>query len=305
MWCLLFALALDSTALRIPVGPAESLAVSVSGTGTPVVIVTGLFGTMWGFRHVREALVASGYRVVTIEPLGVGGSSRPTDADYSLGAQTDRVAAVLDSLAMGPALLVGHALGVSITLRLALHRPDLVRGVLGVDGGAAEAASTPGLRRAMRFAPILRLVAAREVVARQVRNGMEGASADRAWITGEALEAYTADAARDPRRMIDVLAATARSREFESLQGRLGEIRVPVVLVLGGAPHDGAVPAPELSLIARTIPQVRLDTVPAAGHFLQEERPDAVVAAVRAMLTRLDSNLTGPRQVAAPSNVRG
>ena len=51
-------------------------------------------------------------------------------------------------------------------------------------------------------------------------------------------------------------------------------------LVVGGAPHDGDVGADEIALLAKSLPSFALDSVPGAGHFLQEERPDAVAAAL-------------------------
>src|SRR5262245_37003956 len=85
-------------AVRLPIAEAETLAVTVTGSGRPVVLVPGLFGSAFAFRHVVPALVDSGYRPIVIEPLGMGTSARPAHADYSLTAQADRIGAVLDSL---------------------------------------------------------------------------------------------------------------------------------------------------------------------------------------------------------------
>src|SRR5438270_10708402 len=85
-------------AIRLPVAQAETLQVTVAGSGTPVVMLPGLFGSAYGFRRVAPALVDSGYRTIVVEPLGMGTSSRPANADYTLSAQADRVAAALDSL---------------------------------------------------------------------------------------------------------------------------------------------------------------------------------------------------------------
>ena len=118
MLILILALAFADTTqtLRIPVAPAESLSVTIVGEGRPVVLIPGLFGSSYAFRHVMALLDTAGFRAVAIEPLGMGLSSRPKDADYSLTAQADRVAAVLDSLGFERAVLVGHSLGTSIAL---------------------------------------------------------------------------------------------------------------------------------------------------------------------------------------------
>ncbi len=84
--------------LKISVAPAETLSVTVTGTGKPVLLIPGLFGASYGFRQITPLLVNDGYQVLAVEPLGIGASSRPKDADYSLTAQAGRIAAVSDSL---------------------------------------------------------------------------------------------------------------------------------------------------------------------------------------------------------------
>src|SRR5919204_3893850 len=118
-------------ALRISVAAAETLSVTVSGVdaGAPLVLIPGLFGSHFGFRKVVPPLQAAGYRTIVIEPLGVGASSRPEHADYSLAAQADRIARVLDSLGVDNAVGVGHALGAAMALRLPHPRPHLGRGL--------------------------------------------------------------------------------------------------------------------------------------------------------------------------------
>jgi len=47
---------------------------------------------------------------------------------------------------------------------LDIQRPDLVAGVIAIDGGVAEAAATKGFRNAMAFAPLIRLSYVRMIV---------------------------------------------------------------------------------------------------------------------------------------------
>jgi len=62
-------------------------------------------------------------------PAGYGYSSRLRDAQR-IGVQAKIVARVLEQTGSGPAVIVGHSLGVSVALRVALERPDLVRGLV-------------------------------------------------------------------------------------------------------------------------------------------------------------------------------
>ena len=70
--------ALDSAVVRtVTTAPAESLRVTITGTGTPVVIIPGLSGRAFAFRKVIPPLAENGLQLIVIEPLGTGNSSRP------------------------------------------------------------------------------------------------------------------------------------------------------------------------------------------------------------------------------------
>ena len=138
---------------QVLVAPGEILRVRVTGTGPSVVFIPGLFGSAFGFRKLVQPLNEDGYRVILVEPLGIGGSGRPEGADYSLTAQADRIAAVLTALHADRAVVVAHSVGASIAFRLAHRHPERVAAVVSLDGGPAEVAATSGFRWAMRFAP--------------------------------------------------------------------------------------------------------------------------------------------------------
>ena len=102
----------DTAVVRdIPVSQGEVLRTTSFGSGRPVVLIPGLFGAAFGYRKIVGPLVEQGYRAIVIEPLGFGWSSHPRRANYSLSAQTARVAAVLDSLEIRKALIVAHSTG--------------------------------------------------------------------------------------------------------------------------------------------------------------------------------------------------
>src|SRR6266702_8064751 len=109
---LLLALVADtSLSFKVPLSPAESLHVVIAGEGDPVVLIPGLFGSAYGFRNLVPLLVQAGHETIVIEPLGIGSSSRPERADYSLTAQADRVAAAMDSLGLSHTVVVAHSAG--------------------------------------------------------------------------------------------------------------------------------------------------------------------------------------------------
>jgi pimeloyl-ACP methyl ester carboxylesterase len=275
---------------KVPLGRAESLTVETAGTGDPVVLVPGLFGSAFAFRKLVPLLTQAGYRAIVIEPLGIGTSTRPEKANYSLTAQADRIAAVLDSLGVRGALLIAHSIAGSEAFRLAYRRPDLVKGLLSIEGGPTEAAITPAFKRALRFAPWIKLFGGIKLVRRKIRGLLLDSSGDSTWVTDEVVEGYTAGAARNFDATLKAYLAMAQAREPVKLALHLVEVRCPVRLLVGGAPHDGDVGATEVALLGRTVRSFALDSVPGAGHFIYEERPDAVLAA----LARLQASVTPP-----------
>lgn len=261
--------------------PGESLSVSVAGAGDPVVLIPGLFGTAHGYRKLVPLLTASGYRTMVIEPLGIGSSGRFKNADYSLTAQADRIAAVLDTLEADRAVVVAHSLGASIALRLAYRRPDLVRAVVSLEGGPAETATTSSFRRWLKLAPLSRLFNGPELMQRMIHRDLIRSSADTSWIDEALVRSYVAGDLADFGATMDAYRGMARAEEPELLRDRLDEIRSPVFLLVGAVPHKGAPPEEEIALLDSLVQSLVVDTIPRSGHFIQEERPDAVVSAVK------------------------
>lgn len=283
MWPLIAILAMDSTVVRrIPVAPAETLTVTVAGTGAPVVMVPGLFGSAFGFRKVIPLLVEAGYQVIVIEPLAVGSSSRPRRADYSLQAQSRRVASVMDVLALDDAVLVGHSFGAAMVLRVAVARPELVRAIVSLEGGPAETAVSETFRRFMQYAPFIRLVGGARLVRRATRQSMISASGDASWVTDALIAEYTAGATADLGATLLAYLRMSEARESEPLTPHLGELRCPVSLVLGGAPHGSGPPSAEIARLRAGVPHLQVHIIPGAGHYLQEESAFEVAQIIRA-----------------------
>jgi len=176
---------------------AESLQVTMAGEGEPVVLIPGLFGSAYAFRHLLEQLPAAGYRAIVIEPLGIGTSARPEKGDYSLTRQADRIATVLRELHTGPATVVAHSTGASMALRLAYRQPALVSAIVSLDGGPAERATSRGFRRAMQYVPWIKWMGGVKRVRAKIRESLVETSGDTAWVTEEVVDGYTAGARQD------------------------------------------------------------------------------------------------------------
>ena len=228
---LLLALFQLATANATPVirdvslGSGETIRTTTIGDGAqPVVFIAAIFGGAFGYRHLTGPLSELGFRCIVIEPLGFGFSSHPSKADYSFTAQTDRIGQVLDTLGVTHAILVAQSTAGSIALRLAYRRPDLVRGVLSIDGGPAETPATPGLKRSLKYGGFLtKLFVTKGMLHGKVRSEMVANSGDTTWVTEYVVDEYTAGQAADVDGTIDGLRRMSKVNEPESLSARLHE----------------------------------------------------------------------------------
>jgi len=260
---------------------AESLQVTTAGEGEPVVLIPGLFGSAYAFRHLVDQLPGAGYRVIVIEPLGIGTSARPEKGDYSLTRQAERVAGVMRELGTGPAILVAHSTGASVALRLAFRHPDLVSALVSLDGGPAERATSRGFRRAMQYVPWIKWMGGVKRVRAKIRESLIETSGDTTWVTEEVVDGYTSGARQDLDGTLKAYLRMAESKEPERLVPNLGAVRCPVRLVVGTVPHDGGIPEPQLAALQRGLPSFAMDSVAGAGLHVYEERPEAIVEAIR------------------------
>jgi pimeloyl-ACP methyl ester carboxylesterase len=103
------------------------------GEGFPVVLAHGFPELAYSWRHQLPALAAAGYRAVAPDQRGYGRSSRP-DAleDYDITHLTGDLLALLDDLGEERAVFVGHDWGALVVWQLALMAPERVAGVVGM-----------------------------------------------------------------------------------------------------------------------------------------------------------------------------
>jgi pimeloyl-ACP methyl ester carboxylesterase len=144
-----------------------------------------------------------------------------------------------------------------------------------------EAAASKGFRRAMTYAPWVKWMGGIKRLRPRVRRDLIASSADSSWLTDATLDAYTAGATADLDGTLKAYLRMADAREPEKLAPRLHEIRVPLRLVVGGVPHQGGIAPEQIKLLATRVPGFAMDRIPGAGHYLFEEAPAAVVAAIR------------------------
>src|SRR5262245_46669629 len=104
----------------------------VAGSGEPaLVFVHGWAGNRHHWEGQLDAF-AGDHRVVRIDLAGHGDSGTARE-DWSIALLADDVIAVIDALGLQHVVLVGHSLGGSIVVEVAVKLGSRVDGVVGVD----------------------------------------------------------------------------------------------------------------------------------------------------------------------------
>jgi pimeloyl-ACP methyl ester carboxylesterase len=113
----------------VPVNGID-LRVVEAGAGPLVILCHGFPELSHSWRRQLPALAGAGYRAVAPDMRGYGGSSRPAAVDaYDILHLTGDVLGLMDALGEERAVLVGHDWGAPVVWNLALRAPERVRGV--------------------------------------------------------------------------------------------------------------------------------------------------------------------------------
>ena len=109
------------------------LNVAVEGEGPLILCVHGWPELWYSWRHQMKHFAALGYTVAAMDVRGYGGSSKPHPIEaYTMRNLASDVAAVIDTLGDGTAILFGHDWGAPIVWNTALLHPGKVSAVAGL-----------------------------------------------------------------------------------------------------------------------------------------------------------------------------
>jgi pimeloyl-ACP methyl ester carboxylesterase len=215
--------------------------------------------------------VLEGYRVIRIRRAGYTSGSSPTE-HLSIAGHAEHCAALLDTLGIEQAHVVGHSSSALMAVELAADRPQLVRSLILVEpapgGSLASPADTeigqlvlgPALAAAAAgdvstaFDTFMRIVCApdyREVLEAGLGpDGLKGAERDSEFFFGDEVAAVL---------------------EWSFDQTAAASVRQPVLLIQGGASpppvHD------VVALLATWLPHIDVKTVDGADHLLPLRDP--------------------------------
>jgi len=94
-----------------------------------ILMIHGLAGQLSHFTYGVAAKLGERHRVIVVDRPGSGYSTRAPDTSAGLSAQAAAMAALLRTLGVGPAFVVGHSLGGAVALTMGLEHPQQVAGL--------------------------------------------------------------------------------------------------------------------------------------------------------------------------------
>ena len=239
------------------------------GRGAPVVFLHGLGASMYAWRRNLAAVAAAGFRVIAFDNRGFGLSDKPP-APYDNAAYARLAIALMDSLRLTDAVLVGHSMGGAIAAQVAIEYPPRVRGLVLI-GSAGLGAREPLLFRVARWpvlGPAALTLRGRGFTARLLRSTYF----DPGKVTEADVDQYYAPVAQPEYGR--ALRGVLQQFRFTALEGRLDRIAAPTLVLWGE--EDRWVPIGLGRALAAGITRSAFVSVPRAGHSVQEEAPDEV-----------------------------
>ncbi|WP_313676104.1 alpha/beta fold hydrolase, partial [Mycolicibacterium sp.] len=112
---------------------AAAMRITIAGAGNPPLFFVHGFACDASDWRAQVAAFAATNTVVTCDLPGHGESTAAA-SQHSIASCGAAVAEALAELALPPAILIGHSMGCRVVLDAARLRPDLVAGLVLVDG---------------------------------------------------------------------------------------------------------------------------------------------------------------------------
>ncbi|MFO0625622.1 MAG: alpha/beta hydrolase [Polyangiales bacterium] len=258
----------------------------LAGEGPLVVLLHGFPERWFSWEPQLRALAAAGYRAVAPDLRGYGDSDRPARG-YGIDSLCADIAGLIEALGETSATVIGHDWGGALTWCVAERYPTLVRRFavlncphpwvlrkVGLFGSRRQLARSwyilffglPGLPE--------RLMARGQ--AASIPRIFRGNAFDRTRFTDALIQPYR-DSVRGPDDVTPMLAYYRAA-----LRGALRPLAPPRPIDAPGlllwAEEDRALGTELISPHLAFARSLRVERIPACGHFVQIERPDEVSA---------------------------
>jgi pimeloyl-ACP methyl ester carboxylesterase len=219
------------------------------GSGSPVILLHGGLGHSGNWGYQVPALVRSGYRTILIDSRGHGRSTRD-ERPYTYELMASDVAAVMDTLGIQKAALVGWSDGACTALVLASGVPERVAGVFFF-----ACNMDPSGTKEIEFTPILQ-----RCISRHMQDYKQLSA------TPDGFEQFS--------EAVGLMQRTQPDYSAEDL----AQICVPVAIV--HSEHDEFIKREHAEYLARRISNAEFIFLPGVSHFAPLQRPEQFNAAV-------------------------
>lgn len=243
------------------------------GSGPPLIIMHGLFGSLSNWKSIARRL-EDDHRVVIVDLRNHGRSGWSDDVSYP--AMADDIAELMDRLGLERSSLVGHSMGGKVAMSMALTQPGRVDRLVVVDIAPVEYGhSHEGLVETMLGVDLDRIHSRQDLDAQLEHSIPEPGVRS---FLGQNLE--FADGRYRWRINLEALAnAMGLLTGFPGFGDQ--HFDGPTCFVYGQ--NSDYVGADHRAAIKRYFPNATLIGIPAAGHWVHAEKPDAVIDAIRSL----------------------
>ena len=265
-----------------------SLYVRFAGKGPAVVLLHGFgdTGDMWA---PLAAMLVKDHTVIVPDLRGMGLSAHP-DTGYTKKNQALDIVGVMDTLKVERAALVTHDIGNMVGYALAVQFPNRITRWVVIDAPLPGVGNWDTIVRSpllwhfnFRGPDVERLVQGRERI--YLDRFYNELSADPKRIDEQTRQHY-AELYAQPHAMHDAFeqfaAFTQDAADNQALLAAKGKLPMPV-LALGAEKSFGPGMAVELRFVASN---VEGGVIPASGHWIMEENPQATIALVTGFIAK-------------------
>ena len=253
-----------------------------AGKGRPFILIHGFGASMDTWRYLEGAL-KSEYRLVFLDLKGHGYSDRSRDGRYSLENQAEIVLGLMEHLRLSEAVLVGHSLGSTIALLVALKAqkisPDKVSGIVLLTG-SVDPEDLPLFLRLLRF-PIFGWLTMKLTTASfRTRLVLKKAFHDDEKVTDSLVELYS-KYQRIPGTDYALLKTAEQMipQDASQLRQELRMLQIPVRNIAGE--HDEIISRASAEEVCRVLPRCSLVVLEGVGHVPHEEAPQKIVSVLK------------------------
>ncbi|CAG0939626.1 4,5:9,10-diseco-3-hydroxy-5,9, 17-trioxoandrosta-1(10),2-diene-4-oate hydrolase [Gammaproteobacteria bacterium] len=237
-----------------------------------LLLIHGFANSLQSFRLLAPML-AEHFHVVTVDAPGFGLSAKPAEHDYGNASQAKAIADFAAALGLERYVVGGHSMGGTLAVYVAASDPH-VTGLVLMNPGIIST-GVPAVTRYL-FWPLPRVMA-RMFGSRAFREDfLKRSFLDPSIVTPQVMDAVML--APRSAGYLDGMASMMGQYRSGDEPAMASRVRVPTLIVWGM--QDRSKLPGEQQQLQRLIPGSRLVEVPDSGHYVQEEQPAAVAAAL-------------------------